>query len=344
MSATVQHTHDAKALYQSKVDEVKRLEAEGKAEALRQAGDAYQAWMRAHREAVEAHNAYMALPEENVSGRMGSAVQAAVLEQLPLESRLANLRQQYEQAVVEQARKRQGGDPKGADEALARSHEATLAMDKTQAELDSLVSKEPRLVGGRIAKHDLPLTNKQIANPPKVPDYVKPTTRGGSAVPPAPSTPKPPTPPASDVDAPASATLTSPAATGRTVGTPAPATLTPGVTTGPGVGAAVKAPGGPNVAGNVGDLYKMIKENVGEYSILGAKAKIGNTFHRRILDSRTSGRPDDRYQAADAIARRLRGGSQSGWSHGIADYGPRNRERQRHTHATGLRQDRSDDQ
>ena len=56
-------------------------------------------------------------------------------------------------------------------------------MDKTQAELDSLVRKEPRLVGGRVAKHDLPLTNEQIANPPKAPDYVNPTTRGGSAVP-----------------------------------------------------------------------------------------------------------------------------------------------------------------
>ena len=201
MRATVQHAHDAKALYQSKVDEVKRLEAEDKgsaahAEALRNVADDYQAWMRAHREAVEAHNAYIAGDEETVSWRMGSAVQAPVLERLPLESRLANLRQQYERAVVEQARKRQGGDSKGADEALARSREAKLAMDKTQAELDSLVSKEPRLVGGRIAKHDLPLTNEQIANPPKAPDYVNPTTRGGSAVPPAPGLPKPPAPPA----------------------------------------------------------------------------------------------------------------------------------------------------
>ena len=112
---------------------------------------------------MAAHNEYVALPEETESWRMGSAVKAAVLERLALHSRLTDLRQQQKQATVEQRTKRQGGDRKGAAAALAKSREAQSEIRKTQAEIDALVSKEPKLVGGRIAKQDQPLTPDEIA-------------------------------------------------------------------------------------------------------------------------------------------------------------------------------------
>jgi hypothetical protein len=203
---------DAKALHEFNVDQVRRLEAAGKsgsaehAEAQRNAADSYQAWLRAYREHVAAHNEYVALPEETESWRMGSSVKAAVLERLALQSRLTDLRQQQKRATVEQRRRRQAGDRKGAAEALAKSREAQSEIRKTQAEIDALVSKEPKLVGGRIAKQNQPLTPSEIARAAPEPEAkgaaVKPAPEGpGTAKPkPAESSPitgqKPPaTPP-----------------------------------------------------------------------------------------------------------------------------------------------------
>ena len=184
--AATEQLADAKALYDFNVDEVRRLEAAGKsgsaehAEAQRNAADSYQAWLRAYREQVAVHNEYVALPEETESWRMGSAVKAAVLERLALQSRLTDLRQQQKQATVEQRTKRQGGDRKGAAAALAKSREVQSEIRKTQAEIDALVSKEPKLVGGRIAKQDQPLTPDEIARAAPEPESkgaaVKPAT------------------------------------------------------------------------------------------------------------------------------------------------------------------------
>ena len=187
--AATEQLADAKALYDFNVDEVRRLEAAGKrgsaehAEAQRNAADSYQAWLRAYREQVAAHNEYVALPEETESWRMGSSVKAAVLERLALQSRLTDLRQQQKRATAEQRRKRQAGDRKGAAEALAKSREAKSEIGKTQAEIDALVSKEPKLVGGRIAKQDQPLTAHEIARAAPEPDSK------GAAVKPAPEGP-----------------------------------------------------------------------------------------------------------------------------------------------------------
>ena len=185
----------AKVLHDLNVDEVKRGSAEH-AEALRDVADSSEALLRAEREWVAAHNEYVALPEEIVSWRMGSAVKAAVLERLALQSRLTDLRQQYERATVEQSRKRQGGDREGADEALKRRDEAQSEIRKTQAEINALVSKEPKLVGGRIARQDQQLTDLEIARAPKAPEATRavdtPATRGNAADPPVPPTLKPP--------------------------------------------------------------------------------------------------------------------------------------------------------
>ncbi len=194
--AATDQLSDAKVLHEFNVDEVKRLEAAGKsgsaehAEAQRNAADSYQAWLRAYREQVAAHNEYVALPEETESWRMGSAVKAAVLERLALQSRLTDLRQQQKQATVEQRRKRQGGDRKGAAEALAKSLEAQREIRKTQAEIDALVSKEPKLVGGRIAKQDQPLSPGEIARAASEAEAaVKPAPPGPTIVKPPPVTP-----------------------------------------------------------------------------------------------------------------------------------------------------------
>ena len=186
---------DAKALHEFNVDEVRRLEAAGKrgstehAEAQRNAADSYQAWLRAYREQVAAHNEYVALPEETESWRMGSAVKAAVLERLALHSRLTDLRQQQKRATVEQRRKRQAGDRKGAAEALAKNVEAQREIRKTQAEIDGLVSKEPKLVGGRIAKQDQPLTPDEIARAAQKPEATEAAVK--PSIPEAPGSAKP---------------------------------------------------------------------------------------------------------------------------------------------------------
>ena len=187
--AATEQLADAKVLHEFNVDEVRRLEAAGKsgsaehAEAQRNAADSYQTWLRAYREQVAAHNEYVALPEETESWRMGGAVKAAVLERLALHSRLTDLRQQQKQANVEQRTKRQAGDRKGAAAALAKSREAKSEIRKTQAEIDGLVSKEPKLVGGRIAKQDQPLTSDEIARAAPQPEAP------GAAVKPAPEAP-----------------------------------------------------------------------------------------------------------------------------------------------------------
>ena len=155
-------------------------------------------------------------------------------------------------------------------------------------------SKLSNVVPTQIAGGSLPgQTPAVIAKTKPSPAAPTPDLRPGTPAPPQAVSPNRATPtPASQTRAQTPpSTPSRSTTTGGTVRMPEPATPTPGVTTGPGVGAAVKAPGSPNVAGNVGDLYKMINENVGEYSMLGAKAKIGNTFHRRILVLARQGGP-----------------------------------------------------
>ena len=148
---------NAKERNDSNVAAAKRLEEDGGneyVEAQRKVAESSEALRRAEREYTTAHNEYVALPEEIASWRMGSSVKAAVLERLALQTRLTDLGQQQRQAMFEQRKKRQSGDRKGAAEALEKSREAERRIRETQAEIDALVSQEPQLVGGRVARQN----------------------------------------------------------------------------------------------------------------------------------------------------------------------------------------------
>ncbi len=113
------------------------------------------AHQQAQREAVAAHNAYLALPEETYSWRAGSAVKSAVGERIALQERL------------DQARAR----------AFAGSQAAEQEAAQLRAQIEALTSREAKLVGGRREMREVPLTEAEIINAPKAP--VPDDTLGG---------------------------------------------------------------------------------------------------------------------------------------------------------------------
>jgi hypothetical protein len=163
---------DAKALYEFNVDELRRDPTN--AELQRNVRESFADYQNKAQDQIRAHNEYVALPEEIDTHRIGASVKQAVLEHLALQSRLGDARRAKSEASAAQRAARRKGDAKGAADALERARLADADVRRTQADIAALTSKEPKLVEGRLVKHEVPLTEAEVGRAAPAPEPAGP--------------------------------------------------------------------------------------------------------------------------------------------------------------------------
>ena len=132
------------------------LEAQGK-----KGTDEYRAALDDHRlalrEAQKAHDDYVGLPQETDAWRYGSAVRKATAERLGVMLRVngAKIARDQAAAVVRDARR--SGDQTAVRAATADYLAADNRVRAAQAQLEGMVSKAPKEVGGRMVTHEIPV-------------------------------------------------------------------------------------------------------------------------------------------------------------------------------------------
>ena len=206
--AVLDRKDSAKAVRDFLRDEIARLRKEGK-ESSDEFAEAQKNLHDAELEFQAAHNDYVALPQETDAWRAGSAARAAVLERLKIQDRLTKALDAKAAAAAEQRAANERGDHEAADAALGKYRAAVGDARAAQAELDGLTSKSPKLVGGRLTTHEVPVGGSGPTSPP-APTARKRTSAdaGGSK---------------QAVDEEASEPVESPAIGARTAGTETPA-------------------------------------------------------------------------------------------------------------------------